>query len=37
MLYVFAGDVIIYYFKVQISLIFCKVWGEESASCFVWI
>ena len=25
------------YFKVQIAVIFCRVWSEQSASCFVWI
>ena len=24
-------------FKVQIVLIFSRVWSEQSASCFVWI
>ena len=25
------------YFEVQIALIFCRAWREQSASCFVWI
>ena len=25
------------YFDVQIYLMFCRVWSEQSASCFVWI
>ena len=23
--------------EIQIALIFCRVWNEQSASCFVWI
>ena len=25
------------YFEVQIVFIFCKVWREQSAGCFVWV
>ena len=25
------------YLEVQIALIFCRVWSEQSASCFIWI
>ena len=25
------------YFEVQIALIFCRIWSEQSVSCFVWI
>ena len=24
------------YFEVQIALLFCRVWSEQRASCFVW-
>ena len=25
------------YFEVQIALILCRVWSEQSANCLVWI
>ena len=28
---------VLFIFLFQIALIFCKVWNEQSASCFVWI
>ena len=28
---------VLFIFRVQIALIFCRVWNEQSASCFVWI
>ena len=31
------GSAVLFYFEVQIALIFCRVWSEQSASCFVWI
>ena len=30
-------DFVVCYFVVQIALIFCRVWSEQSASSFVWI
>ena len=31
------GSTVLFYFEVQITLIYCRVWSEQSASCFVWI
>ena len=31
------GSAVLVYFEVQIALIFCRVWSEQSASYFVWI
>ena len=31
------GQCIVVYFEVQIARIFCRVWREHSASCFVCI
>ena len=28
---------VLFIFRVQIACIFCRVWSEQSASCFVWI
>ena len=30
-------DRVLLYLEVQIALIFCRVWSEQSASCFVWV
>ena len=30
------GSASVVYFEGQIVLIFCRVWSEQSASCFVW-
>ena len=32
-----AIGIAVVYFEVQIALIFCRVWSEQSASYFVWI
>ena len=31
------GSALLCIFQVQIARILCRVWSEQSASCFVWI
>ena len=31
------GSALLFIVRVQIARIFCRVWCEQSASCFVWI